>query len=176
MKVKLKDLKPGDCFFSGIYNFIVLEHRNGSTLCITREPYEREIGFHVYAHSFNGSFIKKFLEAEVYPTFEKHFGDNIITEEFELLSVDMNSYGTIKRNVGLLTFDEARKFSGLIKTGCIGSGKYWTYTPWALVGVETNGIMTVDYAGYFSISNPKEYHDCRPVVLLKPDTEVFVCG
>lgn len=172
-KVLLGELKEGEKFKIGNYDFLVLDQSEGRTKVISKDLL---VGVQTFGESrdYNKSYVKKILEKGILPKIEWEIGAaNIIEHEVELTSVDMqNEFGTCSCKVRPVTFEEARIYNNLLVNEDL-SDWYWTLTPWSSAerGWESS-IAVVAPAGpicrcIYSIPN-----GVRPVYILKSNIYV----
>ncbi len=114
-KVELSMLKIGETFLIGEYEFIVLEHQDGTTRVISKGYIVEDTSFGD-SRDYKTSTLKKVIEKNIQPMIETEVGiENIITHTVDLTSVDMqNEFGEVECKVRPITFDEARKYNDLL--------------------------------------------------------------
>lgn len=173
---KLSELKPGETFKIGEWDFIVLEHLlPGRTAIISKSIIRKNENFGDN-RDYKESNIKKIIEQEILPEVEKEVGlENILRCDVELTSVDMqNEFGTVKCKMRPITFDEARKYNNLLVNKHL-TDRYWTLTPWSteergweysIAVVAPSGGINWDYCGYC--------RGVRPMCYLSDDIEVRI--
>lgn len=150
-KVKLEELREGDTFKIGDYDFIVLEQMNNQTAVISKDLMVKNVVFDEDIRDYNKSSLKKLIEEEIQPEIEKEIGaDNLVEHEVDLTSVDMqNEFGKCRCKVRPITFDEARKYNNLLANKELGDW-WWTCTPWSTEEREVKySISVVLPDGYF---------------------------
>ena len=131
-KVLLSTLTEGDTFKVGEYDFIVLEQENGQTRVISKRFIAKNVVFDENTRDYNKSDLRNTIETEIQPMIESYMGaENVIEHEVDLTSVDMqNEFRRCKCKVRPITFDEARKYNGLLVNKDLPDW-YWTCTPWS---------------------------------------------
>lgn len=130
--VKLSELMPGDRFDTELGNFIVLEHDmdNGWTKVIQDDFFAENARFDDSSCDYTKSNLKKMFDGEITEKYQKVFGVDLVEHEVDLVSVDMQKYGSFLCKVRPITFDETRKYNELlVKKGL--PGLWWTCTPWS---------------------------------------------
>lgn len=108
---KLLDIKPGETFQRGNFEFIVFEHRKNGTACLLKDfckymRFDEETGN--YAHSQ----IRKYLNTEFYKLLAAEVGaKNIIKHRVNLTSDEgRKDYGCVTDKVSLLTCSLYRRY------------------------------------------------------------------
>ena len=172
-KVELSTLKAGDVFETSFGEMIVLDNLDGKTTVITKGFVKDKLKFDHESPNFEESEISEYLSDEVLEMFEEEFGsENLVEHTTDVISVDMQQYGSYTGKVRLLTFDEARKYNELIVNKELNRW-YWTMTPWSTAERGWKYSVTVvspsgDFGGslcYFGLG-------VRPVCILK--SNIFV--
>lgn len=180
-KVQLKDLKPGETFMIGEYEFIVLEQVfdvNGGdsdvTSVVSKNFMLKGIMFDSEARNYYVSYLKGTIEAKIFPIIEKEVGaENIVENLCDLRSVcGEDEFGMSMSKVRPMTFDEVRKYHKFIKNENLDDW-WWTCTPW---GSDKNGnvrtIATVSPDGHVGASYCRTHTGVRPFCILKSDIYV----
>ena len=172
-KVELSTLKAGDVFETSFGEMIVLDNLDGKTTVITKGFVKDKLKFDHESPNFEESEISEYLSDEVLEMFEEEFGsENLVEHTTDVISVDMQQYGSYTGKVRLLTFDEARKYNELIVNKELNRW-YWTMTPWStaergwkysVAVVSPSGDVNYDFCGDFG--------GVRPVCILK--SNIFV--
>ena len=172
-KVELSTLKAGDVFETSFGEMIVLDNLDGKTTVITKGFVKDKLKFDHESPNFEESEISEYLSDEVLEMFEEEFGsENLVEHTTDVISVDMQQYGSYTGKVRLLTFDEARKYNELIVNKELNRW-YWTMTPWStaergwkysVAVVSPSGGFDGDYCNYDN--------GVRPVCILK--SNIFV--
>lgn len=169
--IALKDLLPGTVFESTAGEHIVLSHdaAAGVTKVIRKDLIAENIKFDRYTCDYTKSALKERFDVEYTDIYEKAFGDSLVEHEVNLISVDMQQYGTFKCKVRPITFDEAREFNEhLVNTEL--PDWYWTCTPW---GAEERGwrwsVAVVSPSGIINCYDYSNVFGVRPFCILKSD-------
>ena len=172
-KVELSTLKAGDVFETSFGEMIVLDNSDGKTTVITKGFVKDKLKFDHESPNFEESEISEYLSDEVLEMFEEEFGsENLVEHTTDVISVDMQQYGSYTGKVRLLTFDEARKYNELIVNKELNRW-YWTMTPWSTTERGWKySVSIVSPSGY--VDNDGCYDDIgvRPVCILK--SNIFV--
>ena len=180
-KVQLKDLKPGETFMIGEYEFIVLEQVfdvNGGdsdvTSVVSKNFMLKDVMFDSEARNYYVSYLKGTIEAKILPIIEKEVGaENIVGNLCYLRSVcGENEFGMFMSKVRPMTFDEVRKYHEFIPNEDLDDW-WWTCTPW---GSDKNGnartIVAVSPSGGIYGDDCNTGNGVRPFCILKSD--IFV--
>ena len=172
-KVELSTLKAGDAFETSFGEMIVLDNSHGKTTVITKGFVKDKIKFDNESPNFAESEISEYLSDEVLEMFEEEFGsENLVEHTTDVISVDMQQYGSYTGKVRLLTFDEARKYNELIVNEELPKW-WWTMTPWS---TKKRGwdysVAVVSPSGDVSSRECYDGRGVRPVCILK--SNIFV--
>lgn len=180
-KVQLKDLKLGETFMIGEYEFIVLEQIfevNGgdsdATGVVSKDFMLENVAFDSDARNYRASVLKDKIEEKILPIIEEEVGSgNILENLCDLRSVcGDNEFGMFTSKVRPMTFDEVRKYHEFIPNEDLDDW-WWTCTPW---GSDKNGniktIATVAPSGDFNRNYCNNDSGVRPFCILKSD--IFV--
>ena len=175
-EVRLAELKPGEVFKVGKYDFIVLEQdiRNHTTTVISRDLMAENIVFDEDTRYYNNSNLKKVIENSIQPIIEAEVGsDNIVEHDVDLISVDMqHEFKPCTCKVRPITFDEARKYNDLLVNEGLNDW-WWTCTPWSTAERGWSlSIAVIAPSGDFSNIGCGCSFGVRPFCILK--SEIFV--
>ena len=172
-KVELSTLKAGDVFETSFGEMIVLDNLDGKTTVITKGFVKDKLKFDHESPNFEESEISEYLSDEVLEMFEEEFGsENLVEHTTDVISVDMQQYGSYTGKVRLLTFDEARKYNELIVNKEL-DGWYWTMTPWSTAERDWKySVAVVSPSGYVFDDDCFSGYGVRPVCILK--SNIFV--
>lgn len=173
-KVVLSSLNPGETFKIGEHDFIVLNQGKDCTEVISKGFMAESEVFDNNTRDYAKSSLKKLIEKEIQPLIEKNIGaDNIIEHSVDLTSVDnQHEFDSCKCKVRPITFDEARKYNGLLVNENLKDW-WWTCTPWSIKGrglSYSNAVVAP--AGGISDGNCDNYGGVRPFCILK--SNIFV--
>ena len=168
--VELKDLAPGTVFKSAAGDHIVLGHdvEAGTTKVIRRGLIEEDIRFDRNSCNYMESALKERFDVEYTKLYEEAFSDFLVEHEVNLISVDMQQYGTFKCKVRPITFDEAREHNQHIVNKELPDW-YWTCTPWSTDERGWRyGVAVVSPSGIFNVIDFFNFNNgVRPFCILK---------
>lgn len=173
-KVQLSELKPGEVFKIGKYDFIVLEQKNGATKVISKGFMAEDIVFDEDTRDYNKSNLKKVIESDIQPIIEAELGaDNLVEHMVDLISVDMqHEFEPCTCKVRPITFDEARQYNSLLVNKNLGDW-WWTCTPWSTADRNWKyAIAVVSSSGFVFCNDCNNFFGVRPVCILK--SNIFV--
>ena len=171
---KLKDLAPGTVFESAAGDHIVLGHDEeaGTTKVIKKEFYGRRVEFDNNTCDYTKSALKKKFDKEITEVYERAFEDALVEHEVNLISVDMQQYGTFKCKVRPITFFEAQEYNNLLVNKSLPDW-YWTCTPWSTDERGWRyGVAVVSPSGGIFNGIYSDDLGVRPFCILKSD--IFV--
>lgn len=176
MKIKVKELNPGDRFGYGMKSAIVLDKMDDGVLCmVVDENYQSE-----FDRNNNNNFAESTLRTELNVHYVRQWvceGANsvdFVEMEVDLTADDgLDDYGTCKCYLAPRTCDQHRKYRKLIPK-C--DDWEWTATPYS---VESNGCSSTvrcvntraSLIGYYVTYTD---YEVRPLFKLKPYAEVEV--
>lgn len=175
VKIKVKELNPGDRFGYGMKSAIVLDKMDDGVLCmVVDENYQCE-----FDKDNNNNFTASTLRRNLDSDYAQQWIDeganprDFVEMEVDLTADDgLDDYGTCKCYFAPRTCDQHRKYRKLIPN-C--DDWEWTATSWsaksngdscAVRSVYTDGSLNDGIASVMSL--------VRPLFKLKPDTEVEV--
>lgn len=173
-KVQLSELKPGEVFKIGKYDFIVLEQKNGATKVISKGFMAENAVFDEDTRDYNKSNLKKVIENEIQPIIETELGaDNLVEHIVDLASVDMqHEFEPCTCKVRPITFNEARQYNDLLVNKELDNS-WWTCTPWSIAERSWAYAIAVVYpTGDFSNHSYDVFNGVCPVCILK--SNIFV--
>ena len=171
--VKLCDIREGEIFKLGEYEFVVLEHNNGTTKVLLKDILCRS-AFSDEDCDFKKSKIKKIL-ADFDEKISAIIGiDNVIPHLVDLTSNDgLKDYGETTERISLLTSEMVRKYVHILD-------KYkpeiwwWLVTPYSTPAHGySEYVLCVSPQGFINFIN--YFNDCfgvRPFCILNSD--IFV--
>ena len=165
----LKDLTPGTVFKSAAGDHIVLGHdvAAGTTKVIRRGLIAEDIRFDRETCNYTESALKERFDVEYTKMYEEAFSDFLVEHEVNLISVDMQQYGTFKCKVRPITFDEAREYNQHIVNKELPDW-YWTCTPWSTDERGWRyGVAVVSPSGFICIDDFDNDGGVRPFCILK---------
>ena len=170
---KLSDKEIGETCRIGDHEFVVLEHRDGTTAIILKDFLEDSV-FSETNCDFKTSVVKTKLQE-----FEKKIADiigedNLIEHTVDLTSNDgLKDYGTVRSKMSLLTADLYRRYVEILDD--VNPNEWWWLaTPYStpkhgfeksVLCVSPSGIIDDDLNCYYSIG-------VRPFCIL--NSNIFV--
>ena len=172
--VKLSDKEIGETFRIGDYEFVVLEHRDGTTAVILKDLLEDSI-FSETSCDFKTSVVKTKLD-EFERKIAKMIGeDNIIEHTVDLTSNDgLKDYGSVRTKMSLLTADLYRRYVEILDD--VNPNEWWWLaTPYSTPkhGFEKS-VLCVSPSGniYYDNFCINFRHGVRPFCIL--NSNIFV--
>lgn len=171
--VKLSSIGEGEIFKLGEYEFVVLEHNNGTTKVLLKSILCKS-AFSDDNCDLKNSKIKKIL-ADFDEKISAIIGtDNVIPHLVDLTSNDgLKDYGETIERFSLLTGDMARKYVHILDKHNPESW-WWLVTPYSTPAHGySEYVLCVSPRGYVSnISYGNDYFGVRPFCILNSD--IFV--
>ena len=169
---KLNDLKVGETFKIGKYEFFVLEQSGDTTAVILKDLLHKEKQFGTN-NNYDGSDVDK-LCIEFGEEIEKLIGkENLIEHTVDLTADDgLKCYGSIKRKMSLITAQMYRKYVYLFEEHPI---KHWWWLSTAFSTPkhdDSTWIKCVSPLGYFNHNYYYGNYGVRPFCILK--SNIFV--
>lgn len=172
-RVMLSNLRPGETFKIGEWDFLVLNQEDNSTKVISKNLLIEDVEFDSDSRDYNKSDLKEKIEEEILPVIVREIGeDNIIENTASLVSIDnQKEFDDVVCKVRPLTFDEARKYNDLLVNKDLPDW-WWTITPWSteerdckysISVVSPRGRIGGSYCNYYGV---------RPFCILK--SNIFV--
>ena len=170
--VRLSDLKVGDTFKIGKYEFFVLEHSGDTTAVILKDLLHKEKKFGSN-NNYDGSDVDE-LCIEFGKEIEKLVGaDNLIEHTVDLTADDgLKCYGSIKRKMSLITAQMYREYVYIFEEHPI---KLWWWLATAFSTAkhdDTTWIKCVSPLGCIVSVNFYGTGGVRPFCILK--SNIFV--
>lgn len=128
--VKLYDIPEGETFKLGEYEFIVLEHNNGTAKVLLKDLLCKSV-FSEEDCDFKKSKVKEIL-SDLSDKLSALIGtDNIIPHLVDLTSNDgLKDYGETTERMSLFTTDMARKYVHILDKHKLDAW-WWLVTPWS---------------------------------------------
>ena len=144
MKTAVSNVAPGQVVKFHGEPCIVLEHRTAGTLLVTAAQIKSSFGF---TNNFAVSSFREHLNGAFADALTEGHADELITREVDLTALNgSKEYGSCECKVAPLTFDEIRRFHGLLPKP---ESWEWSATPWStpcvdeddtwVMGLNTNG-------------------------------------
>lgn len=171
MQKKLKEIKPGEVFNFGGYEWIKLEEEG---LCLMEDILE-ERAFDEDSNDWRKSELRNYLQ---YSFYKSMLTDSVRDEHFLPIEIDltaddgMRDYGKCEDKIGLLTADLYRKNRHLIKPT---EGWWWLATPHSCLVSNSDNVRYVYSSGTLSYNSVyNDDYGVRPLCNLSSETLVSV--
>ena len=150
MKTAISNVAPGQVVKFHGEPCIVLEHRTAGTLLVTAAQIKSSFGS---TNNFAVSSFREHLNGAFADALTEGHADELITREVDLTALNgSKEYGSCECKVAPLTFDEIRRFHGLLPKP---ESWEWSATPWStpcvdeddtwVMGLGTNGYVNYDH-------------------------------
>ena len=172
MKTAVSNVAPGQVVKFHGEPCIVLEHRTAGTLLVTAAQIKSSFGS---TNNFAVSSFREHLNGAFADALTEGHADELITREVDLTALNgSKEYGSCECKVAPLTFDEIRRFHGLLPKP---ESWEWSATPWS-----TPYADDADYAVYLDTNGGVSYGGCtgtygsRPAFLIPSQYAVEVDG
>lgn len=159
MKTAVSNVAPGQVVKFHGEPCIVLEHRTAGTLLVTAAQIKSSFGS---TNNFAASSFREHLNGAFADALTEGHADELITREVDLTALNgSKEYGSCECKVAPLTFDEIRRFHGLLPKP---ESWEWSATPWStpcvdeddtwVMGLYTNGNVNFNLCAYTFGSRP----------------------
>ena len=126
MKTAISNVAPGQVVKFHGEPCIVLEHRTAGTLLVTAAQIKSSFGS---TNNFAASSFREHLNGAFADALTEGHADELITREVDLTALNgSKEYGSCECKVAPLTFDEIRRFHGLLPKP---ESWEWSATPWS---------------------------------------------
>lgn len=126
MKTAVSNVAPGQVVKFHGEPCIVLEHRTAGTLLVTAAQIKSSFGS---TNNFAASSFREHLNGAFADALTEGHADELITREVDLTALNgSKEYGSCECKVAPLTFDEIRRFHGLLPKP---ESWEWSATPWS---------------------------------------------
>ena len=173
MQKKLKEIKPGEVFTFGGYEWIKLEEEG---LCLMKDILE-ERAFDEDSNDWRKSELREYLNNDFYKTLTENGADekDFLMNETGLTADDgMKDYGASKDRISFMTADLYRSNRHLLKP--LGNW-WWLATPHSCLASSSYTIRVVSSSGPLYYNNAYTGHiGVRPLCNLSSETLVSVPG
>ena len=158
MKTAVSNVAPGQVVKFHGEPCIVLEHRMAGTLLVTAAQIKSSFGS---TNNFAVSSFREHLNGAFADALTEGHADELITREVDLTALNgSKEYGSCECKVAPLTFDEIRRFHGLLP-----KPESWE---WSATPLRANGIV--------GDGNCTNTHGSRPAFLIPSQYAVEVDG
>lgn len=173
MKTAVSNVAPGQVVKFHGEPCIVLEHRTAGTLLVTAAQIKSSFGS---TNNFAASSFREHLNGAFADALTEGHADELITREVDLTALNgSKEYGSCECKVAPLTFDEIRRFHGLLPKP---ESWEWSATPWS--APNTNNAHYAVCLGTDGNVNYYDYcantHGSRPAFLIPSQYAVEVDG
>ena len=170
--MKLADVPAVDTCHIGDHEMIVLEHIDGKTLLLRKDPIRESQEFGT-DNNYNGSYAD-----DICNEFAKEIAavvgeDNLLLHDVDLTADDgLKDYGTIQRHASILTAPQARQYVEILDKYKLDV-PFWLATPWS---TPTHGnkvlVKCVWPSGRVSDGNCNRDYAVRPFCIV--NSNIFV--
>ena len=167
MKTAISNVAPGQVVKFHGEPCIVLEHRTAGTLLVTATQIKSSFGS---TNNFAASSFREHLNGAFADALTEGHADELITREVDLTALNgSKEYGSCECKVAPLTFDEIRRFHGLLPKP---ESWEWSATPWS----NTSYVVCLSTSGYVSSDDCTSTCGSRPAFLIPSQYAVEVDG
>ena len=173
-KKQLSEVPAGETCMIGGFEFLVLEHNNGTTALILKYMHGKTTKFGENSN-YAGSTADKRCNAFAEELMKRIGEENVVEHAVDLTADDgLKDYGVIRRRASLLTADMYRRFVYLLDNHKPMSW-WWLATPFSTKAHgDTDAVKCVSPSGYISDFNycGSVFSGVRPFCVLK--SNIFV--
>lgn len=174
MKTAISNVAPGQVVKFHGEPCIVLEHRTAGTLLVTAAQIKSSFGS---TNNFAASSFREHLNGAFADALTEGHADELITREVDLTALNgSKEYGSCECKVAPLTFDEIRRFHGLLPKP---ESWEWSATPWStpcvdeddtwVMGLYTSGgVSNTNNAVYLGANGNVNYGSCASTLGSRP--------
>ena len=144
MKTAISNVAPGQVVKFHGEPCIVLEHRTAGTLLVTAAQIKSSFGS---TNNFAAGSFREHLNGAFADALTEGHADELITREVDLTALNgSKEYGSCECKVAPLTFDEIRRFHGLLPKP---ESWEWSVTPWSTPCVDEDDtwVMGLNSSG-----------------------------
>lgn len=174
MKTAISNVAPGQVVKFHGEPCIVLEHRTAGTLLVTAAQIKSSFGS---TNNFAVSSFREHLNGAFADALTEGHADELITREVDLTALNgSKEYGSCECKVAPLTFDEIRRFHGLLPKP---ESWEWSATPWSTPCVnedDTNNAVCLSTFGGVYYGSCANAIGSRPAFLIPSQYAVEVDG
>lgn len=173
MKTAVSNVAPGQVVKFHGEPCIVLEHRTAGTLLVTADQIKRPFGS---SNNFAVSSLREYLNGVFADNLTEGHADELIPREIDLTAINgSKEYGRCECKVAPLTFDEIRRFHGLLPKP---EGWEWSATPWSTPCVDGDDtwVMSLYAVGSVNYDLCTGTSGSRPAFLIPSQYAVEVDG
>lgn len=165
---KLQDLKIGEVFEYGLFNWIKLDDLEDGTIAIFQDKLPDTRRFDEDSNNWRNSELRNWLNENFLHTLIDNGAkqDDFLRFERDLTADDgMKDYGSLSDRLSLITCEEYRKYRNLIPfiNNC-----WWTLTPYSCMEKYSDFVRFVDPVGSLDWGSAcYDYYDLRPLCNLQ---------
>ena len=174
MKTAISNVAPGQVVKFHGEPCIVLEHRTAGTLLVTAAQIKSSFGS---TNNFAVSSFREHLNGAFADALTEGHADELITREVDLTALNgSKEYGSCECKVAPLTFDEIRRFHGLLPKP---ESWEWSATPWSTPCVDaddTGSTVYLSSSGIVSYVYCTNTFGSRPAFLIPSQYAVEADG
>lgn len=173
MKTAVSNVAPGQVVKYHGEPCIVLEHRTAGTLLVTAAQIRRHFGS---TNNFAVSSFREYLNGAFADALTEGHADELITREVDLTALNgSKEYGSCECKVAPLTFDEIRRFHGLLPKP---ESWEWSATPWNAPCVDNDDTWVTGWhpSGCLDFISCTSTRWSRPAFLIPSQYAVEVDG
>lgn len=153
MKTAISNVAPGQVVKFHGEPCIVLEHRTAGTLLVTAAQIKSSFGS---TNNFAVSSFREHLNGAFADALTEGHADELITREVDLTALNgSKEYGSCECKVAPLTFDEIRRFHGLLPKP---ESWEWSATPWSTPCVDEDDTWVMGLRTYGYVSSAVYLH------------------
>ena len=163
MKTAISNVAPGQVVKFHGEPCIVLEHRTAGTLLVTAAQIKSSFGS---TNNFAVSSFREHLNGAFADALTEGHADELITREVDLTALNgSKEYGSCECKVAPLTFDEIRRFHGLLPKP---ESWEWSATPWSTPCVDEDDtwVMGLNTDGNVYSNRCTNTYGSRPAFTL----------
>ena len=148
MKTTVSNVAPGQVVKFHGEPCIVLEHRTAGTLLVTAAQIKSSFGS---TNNFAASSFREHLNGAFADALTEGHADELITREVDLTALNgSKEYGSCECKVAPLTFDEIRRFHGLLPKP---ESWEWSATPWSTPCVDEDDTWVMGLSTYGNVNS-----------------------
>lgn len=173
MKTAVSNVAPGQVVKFHGRPCIVLEHRTAGTLLVTAAQIRRPFGS---SNNFAASSFREYLNKTFTNNLTEGHAGELIPREVDLTALNgSKEYGSCECKLAPLTFDEIRRFHGLLPKP---ENWEWSATPWSTPCVDKDDTWVVGLRTDFVVESDRcaSIHGSRPAFLIPFQYAVEVDG
>lgn len=171
---KLENKSIGDVVKIGGIEYIVLEHRDGATACITKD-FAFTAKFGDDNNFASPTSVREALHGWLRNNVLDKIGDDkVMEQEIDLTSLDgLDDYGKIVDKIGLLSVEQYKKYHKILGLKSKYSDCWWLCTPYSTPSNDyTRCVCVVNWYGALDWSDCGYSYGVRPFVIF--DSSILV--